>query len=58
MHGAIPPLPNTPSWRGAQFKRSTGTSLPSTFILLNRAPRIGKTLRSDLEKETWKYIWL
>jgi hypothetical protein len=20
MSGAIPPLPNTPSWRGAQFK--------------------------------------
>jgi hypothetical protein len=22
MHGAIPPLPNTPSWRGAQLKNS------------------------------------
>jgi hypothetical protein len=21
MHGAIPPLPNTPSWHGAQFKK-------------------------------------
>jgi len=21
MHGAIPPLPNTPSWRGAQSKK-------------------------------------
>jgi hypothetical protein len=27
MRGAIPPLPNTPSWRGAQLK-STGTTLP------------------------------
>jgi hypothetical protein len=26
MRGAIPPLPNTPSWRGAQL--STGTNLP------------------------------
>jgi len=25
MSGAIPPLPNTPSWRGAQFKNSTGS---------------------------------
>jgi hypothetical protein len=23
---AIPPLPNTPLWRGAQLKRSTGTT--------------------------------
>jgi hypothetical protein len=28
MCGAIPPLPNTPSWCGAQFKKSTGTTLP------------------------------
>jgi len=26
MSGAIPPLPNTPSWRGAKF--STGITLP------------------------------
>jgi len=25
MSGAIPPLPNTPSGRGAQFKKGTGT---------------------------------
>jgi hypothetical protein len=32
MRGAIPPLPNTPSWRGAQFKKEgTGTTLPFTF---------------------------
>jgi len=30
MRGAIPPLPNTPSWRGAQLKKSTGTTLPFT----------------------------
>jgi hypothetical protein len=28
MSGAIPPLPNTPSSRGAELKESTGTSLP------------------------------
>jgi hypothetical protein len=28
MRGAIPSLPNTPSWRGAQLKKSTGTALP------------------------------
>jgi hypothetical protein len=27
MRGALPPLPNTPSWRGAQLK-NTGTTLP------------------------------
>jgi hypothetical protein len=29
-----PHSPITPSWRGAQFKESTGTTLPSTFTLL------------------------
>jgi len=24
MSGAIPPLPDTPSWRGAQLKKSQG----------------------------------
>jgi hypothetical protein len=28
MHGAIPPLPNTSSWRGAQLRKGTGTTLP------------------------------
>jgi hypothetical protein len=27
MIGAIPPLPNTSSWSGAQFQESTGTTL-------------------------------
>jgi hypothetical protein len=27
MSGAVPPLPNTRSWRGAQLKKSTGTTL-------------------------------
>jgi hypothetical protein len=28
MRGAITPLPNTPSWRGAQLKMHTGATLP------------------------------
>jgi hypothetical protein len=33
MRATIYPLPNTPSWRGAQLKKSTGTTLP--FYLYN-----------------------
>jgi hypothetical protein len=32
MHGAIPPFPNTPSFRGVQFKKeSTRTTLPYLY---------------------------
>jgi hypothetical protein len=31
MSDAIPPLLNTPSWRGVQFKKSTGTTLSFTL---------------------------
>jgi len=31
MSGTISPLPNTPLWRGAQSKKSTGTTLPLSF---------------------------
>jgi hypothetical protein len=34
MRGEIPPLPNTPSWRGAQLKKSTGTALPLPFTFI------------------------
>jgi len=36
MSGAIPPLPNTPSWRGAQFKKAQGQLylLHFPFIIL------------------------
>jgi hypothetical protein len=33
MHGAMPPLPNTSSWRGAWLR--TGTTSPLPFILCN-----------------------
>jgi hypothetical protein len=32
MRGSILPLPNTPSWLGAQLKKSTGTTLPSPYV--------------------------
>jgi hypothetical protein len=33
MRGAIPSLPNTPSWRGAQLKKkSTGITLPLPHV--------------------------
>jgi hypothetical protein len=38
MSGAIPPLPNTPSWRGAQLKKAQGQlyllPLPLTYLVL------------------------
>jgi hypothetical protein len=35
MRGAIPPLPNTPSWRGASL--STGTTLPLLYLYVGSA---------------------
>jgi len=32
MRGAIPSLPNTPSWRGAQLKKSPGTTLLLPYL--------------------------
>jgi hypothetical protein len=34
MRGAIPPLPNTPSWRGAQVKKITGTTLIYLYTVI------------------------
>jgi hypothetical protein len=36
MHGAIPSLPNTPSWRGGQI--STGTTFPSFLCIIYHLP--------------------
>jgi hypothetical protein len=36
MRGAIPPLPNTPSWRGAQLQKGTGTNSPLPFTFTSR----------------------
>jgi hypothetical protein len=46
MRGAIPPLPNTSSWRGDQLK-NTGTTLSSLLLFYpascigTRAPSVG-----------------
>jgi hypothetical protein len=37
MRGAMPPLPNTPSWHGTHLKESTGTTL--SFIHVCEMPR-------------------
>jgi len=37
MNGAIPPLPNTPSWRGAQLK-NTGTILSYLYLSCFKNP--------------------
>jgi len=34
MNGTIPPLPNTPSWRGAYLKYRDFTILPNRFVPL------------------------
>jgi hypothetical protein len=34
MSGAIPHSPNRPSWRGAQLKKSTGTTLPLHLVVV------------------------
>jgi hypothetical protein len=44
MSGAISPLPNTTLWCGAQLKKSTGTTLPSTFTFVNKVTEFGKNL--------------
>jgi hypothetical protein len=58
MRGAILPLPNTPSWRGAWL--STGTSSP--YLLLRRIqfvsvypPVIFVSLIDFALKVTWKW---
>jgi hypothetical protein len=38
MSGAIPPLPNTPSWCWCSVKKGTGITLPFTFGLVPKAP--------------------
>jgi len=47
---AIPPLPNTASWRGAQLK-STGTT--STFTLLRRQQKKFKVPSDLLNKNSF-----
>jgi hypothetical protein len=45
MSGAIPSLPNMPSWHGAQLKISTGTTLPlPVFLHILPAPLYAITI--------------
>jgi len=37
MHGAIPPLSNTPSWRGAQLKHRDKFFCPDVELVLMSA---------------------
>jgi len=50
----IPPLPNTPSWRGAQLK-STGTTLPIPI----ETERTCKFLRGLWQEFhlMWAFLW-
>jgi hypothetical protein len=36
MNGAIPPLPNTPSWRGAQLKHRDNFTFHFYLLTLNK----------------------
>jgi hypothetical protein len=53
MGEAIPPLPNTPSWRGAQFKKKHKEilSLPFTFIQQHKFPECSRRLPKLLVHE-------
>jgi hypothetical protein len=60
MRGAIPPLPNTPSWRAAQLK-STGTtlSLPLTCVSgLRRFQKFVIQSRRPLQQSLWQSLWI
>jgi len=39
MRGAIPPLQNTLSWRGAQLKKCTESNLPLLYLTSERRHR-------------------
>jgi hypothetical protein len=38
MSGAVPPLPNTPSWRGAQLKKRRDNFTGGTALVIARCP--------------------
>jgi hypothetical protein len=35
MHGTIPPLPNTPAWRGAELKHRDNFTITFLLYILN-----------------------
>jgi len=60
MRGAIPPLPNMPSWCGAQFEKSTGTTLLDFTSTIHVAVLWFVTPRSDVAvnqaKDTGRWV--
>jgi hypothetical protein len=57
MSGAILPLPSAPSWRGAQLKESTGTTLPLPFTFYLYKPfRVTKEYSLHLLVGICRYI--
>jgi hypothetical protein len=54
MGGAIPPLPNTPSWRGAHLKHRENFTF--TFIKTSRSIRIHeKYIKEDTLGRMWAH---
>jgi hypothetical protein len=51
MSGAVSPLPNTPSWRGVEFKKGTRTTLPLplTSVLMQNTETAMASLKSHYE---------
>jgi hypothetical protein len=55
MRGAIPPLPNTPSWRGAQLKhgpRSTKNKNTLEIRILRPVQALHHPFREDKKEKT------
>jgi hypothetical protein len=48
MHGAIPPLPSTPSWRGTLLNTRTTLHLPTSSI---RNPRTRLAMVMETKKK-------
>jgi len=56
IRGTIPPLTNTPSWSGAQFKQSTGTTLPFFTFYLYKRNDIRTNILTDVTIEQVLYL--
>jgi hypothetical protein len=51
MSGDIPPLPNTPSWRGAQLKDRDSFS----FTFTPRFQKAGKDIDVKIDDKSWMW---
>jgi hypothetical protein len=52
MCGAIPPLINMPSWHGAQFKISIGSTLHLPLALVTKGPQFILQINDNGAKST------